>query len=58
MGRSNKSNQFDKLSCNVLVETLIHEPVHEKTNILVPTRSNTNRRVQSQKHALSLKFRI
>ena len=35
-----------------------YEPRHEKTNVLVPTRSDTNQVVQVQKMARGLKFRI
>ena len=39
-------------------ELLKSEPVCENPTIWVPTRSDTNRPVQSQKQARSLKFRI
>ena len=37
---------------------LLHEPRHEKTNVLVSTWSDTNQAVQLQKMARSLKFQI
>ena len=37
---------------------LFYEPVREKTNNLVPTRSDTNRPVQSQKMVRGWKFWI
>ena len=40
------------------VSSMPCEPRHEKTNILVPTGSDTNRAVQLQKMARGLKFRI
>ena len=35
-----------------------NEPSREKTNNVIPNRSDTNRAVQIQKQARSLKFRI
>ena len=35
-----------------------YEPSHEKTNTVVPNRSDSNQAVQSQKQARSLKFWI
>ena len=41
-----------------LIESFRNEPRHEKTDILVPTWSDSNQAVQLQKMATGLKFRI
>ena len=53
------TSNIQELDTQYIVDyAAIIEPRHEKTNILVPTRSDTNQAVQPHKMARGLKIRI